>query len=172
MSISVDPKKMEKLASLEQALEFVQDPEQYLRIVAEVKHAVDAYNKATEKFASVEAADRYLGEARKMLEVSKAETVLIQEMIKQKQVEFETLVASRTRELDARAGSIAQMEARVKERKAVLDTDVGTYEYQKKEFQVMSEKQLAILAKREESLARRERDIAEKMTALAGIING
>ena len=172
MSVSIDYKKMEKLASLEQALELLQNPESYTRLLAEVKQVTAAYTQAAAKHSSVEAADRFLSEATKMLTVAKQEAAELRETVKRERSEFETMVASKTRELDTRQGSVVQMEGLLKARKMALDSEIEDQVKRDAEFKSMIEKKSAGLMAREASLAIAEQRLAAKLVAFGQLANG
>lgn len=170
MSVSIDFKKMEKLASLEQALELLQNPESYTRLLAEVKSVTTAYNMAAAKHASVEAAEGFLSESRKLLESVKKETKEMREVLERDQREFNTLVATRTSELDSRTGSVVQMEQHLKGRQLTLNRNVVEHEQREAEFKTMIEKKMAALANRETKVHEDEQKMAAKMVAFAEIV--
>mgnify|MGYP001585867600 CR=1 FL=1 len=67
MGISVDLHKMEKLTQLESVLELLQNPESYTRMISDAKAVVAQYKEVSARYNSVEAADRFLGEAKELL---------------------------------------------------------------------------------------------------------
>ena len=63
MSVSIDTRKIEKLTQLETALELLQNPELYTSMLAEVKSVLKQYNNLSQKYVTIEAAEKFLQEA-------------------------------------------------------------------------------------------------------------
>lgn len=130
MSISVDPRQLDRLAQLETTLELLKNPETYTALLADVKNTIRLMNDASKKHSTAEAADRFLQEAKKLLEAAKKEAAQIKAeasaMKAAQEVEQANLAASivvhRTTadrelaDLEARKGSLAALEAELKTR--------------------------------------------------------
>ena len=73
MSVSIDTRKIEKLTQLETALELLQNPELYTSMLAEVKSVLKQYNNLSQKYVTIEAAEKFLQEAKAVLDKAKQE---------------------------------------------------------------------------------------------------
>lgn len=108
MGISVDVKKIEKLEALEEVLGLLQNPESYTRLIAEVQHATKAYHDMTAKFATIEAAEGYLADARVALARAKESAKAIEEDVAKRKAAFDTMVAVKTVEIDTALAAASQ----------------------------------------------------------------
>jgi len=169
MTVSVDVKKIEKLKQLEATLELLQNPESYARLLAEVQVALRQYEDLSKRYASVDAADRHLADAQKILESAKDEAKkVMQEVVRQK-AEFETMVVVKTGEINtAQAGAMTMVaEATAALNKAKLEGEAVVKA--KKEFEDMRASAYKRLEAQEKASNDRARVLDEKWELLKRI---
>ena len=108
MSVSIDKNKLEKLEKLEVMLELMQNNgiEGYTVFLADVKATLKQLQDATKRYATLEAAERFLQEAKNVLKSAKEESAKIRadletekKSVVDKKQELNKLVSEKTIDL-------------------------------------------------------------------------
>lgn len=163
MSVSIDVKKIEKLTQLEATLELLQNPETYTKLLTEVKAVLKQYNDGSVRYATIEAAERFLQDAKAVLVKAKDEAKQIQVDADQKKKEIEeqkqsfALIVSKA-EIDL-AGKVSLLSEKTKEvekREQAISDKVKQAEAAFTIDRVALDKRNLELAKREQVLQEKE----------------
>lgn len=166
MSVSIDTSKIETLKKFEETLELLQNPERYTQLLGEVKTALLKLDAATKKYATIEAAEAYLGDAHKAVSRAKEEAKKIEVEMEKRQSELETYIQTRMAEVNesAAAAHRAQQEAYDMVKKArEMEAKV------KREKEIFEEKRADDLKKieiRDAESRRKAREFNDKLDAM------
>ncbi len=169
MSVSVDPKKIEKLKNLESTLELLQNPESYGRLLAEVQVVLKRYEDASKRYASVDAAERYLAESRMVLESAKEQAAKVMAEVAQRKAEFETMVAVKTEEVNVSLASAVKAVAKAKATKDKTEAEAEVLVKAKADFEKMKADRYKALEAQETASDERAKVLEEKWAALKRI---
>ena len=169
MSVSVDTRKIEKLKQLESTLELLQNPESYARLLAEVQVALKAYEDASKRYASVDAAERYLADSKAVLEGAKEKAAKIMEEVVQRKTEFETMVAVKTEEINASLASAVKAVAKASATKDKMEAEAEALAKAKEDFEKMRVNRFKALEAQEKASDERAKVLEEKWAALRRI---
>ena len=169
MSVSVDTRKIEKLRQLESTLELLQNPESYARLLAEVQVALKAYEDASKRYASVDAAERYLAESRTVLESAKEQAAKVMAEVVRRKAEFETMVAVKTDEINVSLASAVKAVAKANATKDKTEAEAEALAKAKIDFEKMKADRYKALEAQEKASDERAKVLEEKWVALKRI---
>lgn len=170
MSISIDPRKLEKLERLSEALELLQNPEGYARMIAEARAVIQMHKEVSARYATIDAADRFLQDSRKVLEAAKKEAAAVEVALKRERTSLEDAkrmqlaqfvqreTALRKRELDAN-----DREGKLQASEASLAKTLAEFRAQREAAERAYTEQFAGLAKDRAELDKRKAALAAAM---------
>jgi len=159
MGISTDPRQLERLQHLEQVLGLLQNPESYTRLLADVKATIKQQEEVAKRYASVDAAERFLQESRTLLENAKLEDKQIRANLATAKANFESDCAARVKELEEREARVLMQERNVK-------VGLDGLAKQSAEFQSTRAVAESAMAAREGAVATREQKVAASEMAV------
>lgn len=170
MSVSVDFAKMEKLRQLEATLELLQNPESYQQLLGEVKTALIRMDAATKKYATVEAAEKFLADARNTLAKAKEQAAAMDAEIKDKAAAMDTKVRVTTAEINdllARATRDREMAA---EKLAKAEAAAAALANDRQVFEQERARALRDIRVTESNLTKKMAIIDQKMAAFKELV--
>jgi hypothetical protein len=166
MSVSVDTHKIEKLKQLEATLELLQNPESYTKLLAEVKQVLARYDTASVKASTVEAAERYLEEARKILASAKEQAKVIDDEAKQRKSTFENEMAAKQAAVINAMHDASRMQAKALAEAADAELLLSDVKKAKAEFAELQDKTLKRINAVEKETEAKSREIERKLAAI------
>lgn len=170
MSVSVDPKQIDKLKQLESVLGLLQNPESYTRLLAEVQVTLKRYEEVSKRYATIEAADKYLQESKSILEQAKETTSAMYEKLRIDKAEHTSKVTSTTKDLSLREAAVHQKEILVAENSEKLDKATKDLRKKEVEFDMDRKIQMDLISKNSAELDKQRLDFADKAAKLAKIV--
>lgn len=166
MGISVDPRKLEKLERLSEALELLQNPEGYTRMIAEAKAVIQMQKEVSARYSTIEAADRFLQDSRKVLEAAKKEAASVTEQLSRDRMTFEVQKAAQQKQLLTRETTVTRREAEVTSREAAVTKREADLLGRQKAFTQECMNTTASLTERQNALEQEAAVLAKRKIAL------
>jgi chromosome segregation ATPase len=168
--ISTDPRQLERLQQLEQVLELLQNPESYTRLLAEVKVTLKQQEEIAKRYTTIEAAEQFLQESRKLLNTTQVESKKQLDGLATVRSQFETLRASTLADLDARAATLATQESRTQNLLRELNERDLQLVLDRESFDASVETTTVKLSKQREDLDRRTAELTKKASDVSRIL--
>ena len=170
MGVSIDPKKMERLSQLEEVLTLLQNPEEYNRMIAEVQSVLQQQKDITRRYDTVDAAERYLAEAKRVTAKAAEERDALRESLNIEIYAFTTLKTTKEAELVEREAKVKRREDQVTNREVEIKRREMDFDEVKRSFSKEREKRWVELAKRESDLETKEKILDKKLQDLQRIM--
>jgi hypothetical protein len=170
MSISVDPHKLEKLERLSEALELLQNPEGYTKMIAEAKAVLRIHEEVSARYATVEAAERFLQESKKVLTTAKKEAAATMEALAAEKAAFEKAQKEKMVKLQEAVFAAQKRERELGEREARLSAAEKELAGQQEAFREQKDVQSKSVSETTAKLAAERAELDRRKAALTAAL--
>jgi len=169
MSISVDPRKIEKLSQLEATLELLQNPDSYMALLADVKITLRQLLEVSKRYSSIAEADKFLQEAKDLVVAAKQEANKILQEAKVVKSEADQKLKDMLSDIQLRAIQSANETKRLGDLQKLLSLQAETLKTKEQKIQEKMDELATIetkLLQGMSNLEQQKKDFNAKLEAL------